>query len=44
MIPIDEYKIYNVKGLYIPPSSLEAGSTYGKWNTKVEEVRPQDLL
>lgn len=42
-IPIDDYKIFEIKGHEIPLSALPAGTTSSRWTTLVEEVRPQDI-
>lgn len=41
-LPINEYKLFEIKGHEIPLSALPAGSTSPRWTTLMEEVRPQD--
>ena len=42
-LPIDQIKIFEVKGHEIPVTALKAGAKHSEWTTVVEEIRPQDL-
>jgi hypothetical protein len=43
MLLIDEFKIFEVKGLESSKSALQAGSTSSGWITIVEEISSQNM-